>query len=376
MGLIATLLSTAASYRGAGIHIYSRQLLHHLAEQGRQIAFRAFVGDPAYQPPVGLPTYRSARAGANPMSRIIWEQTALPILARRQHIALWHGMAYALPLGSSVPGVVTVHDLSFLRYPQAFNTSNRFYLTRIVALSCRRARRVIAVSQATAAEVHELLGISHSKIDVVYNGVDDEFRQIPHSEVQARREQAGWPQRFILSVGTLEPRKNYPALIRAYARYRQTSSRPLPLLIGGGKGWRYDEIFALVNELQLEDSVRFLGYLPAEQLPWLYNAATLFVYPSLYEGFGLPVAEAMACGTPAITSTASSLPEIAGEAALTVAPDASDELAEAMRDVLSSEERMHTMQQAGLTQARRFQWQTTAAQTAAVYARAGGWGHG
>lgn len=310
------------------------------------------------------------------MTRILWEQMALPILAQRQQIDLWHGLAYALPLASPCPGVVTVHDLSFLRHPQAFNRSNRLYLSRIVALSCRRARRVIAVSEATAAEVHELLGVSRSKIDVVYNGVNDEFRQLPPSAVDAFREQAGWPERFILSVGTLEPRKNYPVLIRAYARYRQISPQPLPLVIGGGKGWRYEDIFALVHELEIDHVVHFLGYVPAAQLPWLYNAATLFVYPSLYEGFGLPVAEAMACGTPAITSTASSLPEVAGEAALTVAPGEIDELAYVMHDVLSSEERMHAMQQAGLAQAQRFQWQTTAAQTAAVYARVGEWGHG
>ncbi|MCO6451085.1 MAG: glycosyltransferase family 4 protein [Caldilineales bacterium] len=373
VGIIATLLSTAATYRGAGIHIYSRQLLQHLVERERRISFTAFVSDDAYPPPPGLSLVRSAHLTRSRLGRIIWEQTALPFLARSRQIDLWHGLAYALPLTSARPGVVTIHDLSFLRYPQAFNASNRLYLSRITALSSRRAQRVIAVSEATAGEVHELLGVPRNRIDVVYNGVDDDFSTRPAVEIETYREQAGWPQRFILSVGTLEPRKNYPSLLRAYALYRQMSSHPLPLLIGGGKGWRYEEVYKLQSELRLEESVRFLGYVAPEQLPWLYNAAQLFVYPSLYEGFGLPVAEAMACGTPVITSTESSLPEVAGDAALIVSPYEVEEMAVAMRDILSDDARRQSMITAGLEQSRQFHWSRTAAQTAEIYQRVGGW---
>jgi glycosyltransferase involved in cell wall biosynthesis len=170
-------------------------------------------------------------------------------------------------------------------------------------------------------------------------------------------------------VGTLEPRKNHLGLIEAYARYRRMTKTPLPLLIGGGKGWHFDEIFHRVQALGLEEAIRFLGFVPWEDLPWLYNAAALFVYPSRYEGFGLPVAEAMRCGTPVITSNVSSLPEVAGDAALTIAPDEHEALAQAMLRILHTEpERQAIMRRKGQKQAARFSWERTAQQTAALYA--------
>ncbi len=370
VGLIATLLSTAASYRGAGIHTYSQQLLHHLPQQAPSCDYLAFVNDPAYSPSPPLLLHRAPITSQRPARRILWEQTALPLAAYRQHLDLWHSLAYALPLATTLPSVVTVHDLTFLLFPRAFAPANRLYLSSITALSCRRARRVIAVSQATARDLERRLHIPADRIDVIYNGVDDALHPRPAAAVAAHRQQAGWPEHFILSIGTLEPRKNYPALLTAYALYRRLTPHPLPLIIGGGKGWRYETVFAHVAELDLQNHVSFLGFVPAEILPWLYCAADLFVYPSLYEGFGLPVAEAMACGVPAITSTASSLPEVAGSAALTLPPDDIEALARAMITILDDPDRQTAMRTAGFAQSRRFRWQQTAADTAAVYQRA------
>jgi len=276
----------------------------------------------------------------------------------------------AAPLLAHIPTVITVHDLSFLLYPEAFRPGNRLYLSQMTAQSCKRARRVIAVSQATANDLTQLLGIPRTKIDVVYNGVDSIYRPLPATEVEAYRRQAGWPERFLLMVGTLEPRKNHLMLLDAYARYRRSVQQPLPLLVGGGKGWGYAEIFERVRTLGLEAHVHFLGYIPLPTLPWLYNAATIFVYPSRYEGFGLPLAEAMACGAPAITSSASSLPEVAGDAALVVDPDDSAALAGALADVSNQPDRQEAMRTAGLEQIAQFSWAATADATAEVYARA------
>ncbi|RME82297.1 MAG: glycosyltransferase family 1 protein [Caldilineae bacterium] len=370
MGLLATLLSLRQSYRSAGIHTYCLHLLDNLPAQATHFRYLAFVRDPAYRPPAGVTIHRPLLPTHTPGPRILWEQCALPFQARRHRLDLIHGLAYATPLLAPIPAVVTVHDLSFIRFPASFPASNRLYLSRITALSCRRARRVIAVSEATALDLQRLLRIPAGKIDVVYNGVDTRYHPLPDEEVAAYRRRAGWPEAFILTLGTLEPRKNHVMLLQAYAQYRRMSDRPLPLLIGGGKGWYYDTIFAQVEALELTPFVHFLGFVPAETLPWLYNAATLFVYPSRYEGFGLPVAEAMACGLPVITSSVSSLPEVAGDAALLVDPDDPHTLAELMATVLDHPEEQMRLREAGLRRAQRFRWHTTAADTAAVYTRA------
>lgn len=368
IGLMATLLSTASTYRGAGIHQYSSKLLAHLPQQAPGFTYRAFVMDRAYAPPAGVSAQRPRWLPANPPARILWEQTRVALESRR--LDLLHGFAYALPLFSSIPAVVTVHDLTFILFPEAFPESKRRYLTAITARSCQRARVVIADSQATAHDLQHHLNVPADKIQVIYTGVDERYRPLPAAEVAAYRRQKDWPECFMLMVGTLEPRKNHLGLIEAYARYRRMARNPLPLLIGGGKGWHFGQIFQRVQALGLEESVRFLGFVPWEELPWLYNAAALFVYPSRYEGFGLPVAEAMRCGVPVITSNVSSLPEVAGDAALTVAPDDAEALAAAMLRLLEAEpERLQTMRAQGIARAARFTWAQTAAQTADVYTR-------
>lgn len=366
IGLMATLLSTAATYRGAGIHQYSTKLLSHLPEQTPDFEYRAFVMDRAYTPPAGVSVQRPAWLPANPVGRILWEQTRAAWESRR--LALLHGFAYALPLIAHIPTVVTVHDLTFILFPEAFPRSKQRYLSYITARSCRQARVVIADSQATARDLQHHLNVPAAKIRVIYTGVDDRYQPLPAEQVSAYRQRKGWPQRFMLMVGTLEPRKNHLTLIGAYARYRQSARRPLPLLIGGGKGWHFQHIFRQVQALGLEDDVHFLGFVPWKELPWLYNAATLFVYPSRYEGFGLPVAEAMRCGLPVITSNVSSLPEVAGDAALTVNPEDVDALAAAMLHLLEeAPEQLQIMRTRGIRQASRFSWERTAAQTADVY---------
>jgi glycosyltransferase involved in cell wall biosynthesis len=226
---------------------------------------------------------------------------------------------------------------------------------------------VIAVSESTKRDLVERYGLSPDRIDVVYNGVDASFQPVPADQVNAFRTREGLPERFILFVGTLEPRKNVVRLIEAYARLPE--GRPALVLVGS-KGWLYDDIFARVEALSLKEKVRFAGYVSADALPYWYNAAELLAYPSLYEGFGLPPLEAMACGTPVVTSTASSLPEVVGDAALLVDPTDVEALSVAIEKVLSDEDLRRQMQAAGLAQAQHFSWETAARGTLESYRRA------
>jgi glycosyltransferase involved in cell wall biosynthesis len=235
--------------------------------------------------------------------------------------------------------------------------------------SARRAARLLVISQSTKDDVVRFCDVSPDNVIVTYCGVDEQFAPRSRHEVEAFRATKGLPSRFILYLGTLEPRKNVPQIVRAYAALRSDDlSRHYKLVIAGAKGWGYDEVFAAVEQNDLKDDVMFAGYVPAEELPLWYNAAELFVYPSLFEGFGLPVLEALACGTPAITSNVSSLPEVAGDAALTITPTDTRALSEAMIRVLRDAALRAQLRERGLRQAAQFSWQRTAQQTAQVYA--------
>jgi glycosyltransferase involved in cell wall biosynthesis len=334
----------------------------------KEIDYTVFLGEKHYAGEPGLRLQLSRLPTSSPPVRILWEQTLLPWSARREGIDLLHNMAFVGPLASSCPFVVTVHDLSFLYFPHSFRSLRRSYLRVFARMSVRRARRVIAVSESTKNDLVQIYGISPAKVDVVYNGVDTSFQPLPADHVASLRRQRGLPDRFILFVGTLEPRKNIVRLVDAYAKLPK-GRRP-HLVIVGGKGWFYDEIFARVEALDLTGDVHFAGFVPAEELPLWYNAADLFVYPSIYEGFGLPPLEAMACGTAVITSTASSLPEVVGKAGQLVDPTDTDALTDAMAHVLGNRDVQSEMKAAGLAQAACFSWENAAQGTVDSYRRA------
>ncbi len=373
VGINGQLLSGSQTYRSAGVSGYIRQLLAHLPAAAPDLRLLAFTPDVDLDPAPALQQRRSARWDTRrPLRRILWEQAALPLLARQAMLDLLHGAVNVNPAIAPCPTVVTVHDLSFMRYPQAFPPMQRAYLHSQVRRSVRAARRVIAVSQATKQDVVELFGAPAERIDVVYNGVDAGFCPAPAAEVEAFRRRAGLPGRYILHLGTLEPRKNLVRLVQAFARVRaHDAGQPaVKLVLAGGKGWDYDAIFAEVARQGLQQEVIFPGYVPDEELAWWYRAAALFVYPSLLEGFGLPVLEAMACGAPVATSNLSSLPEVAGDAALLVDPTSVDALADALLRLLADAGLARELRSRGLAQAARFPWSRTAQETAAVYRRA------
>jgi glycosyltransferase involved in cell wall biosynthesis len=367
VGLNAHLLSLSSDYRSAGITWYIYNLLAHLPEIDPGIRYTAFLSEKRYERSPQLELDLSRLPTRRPAMRIVWEQLIQPLAARRAGLDLLHGMAFVGPLDSGCPSVVTIHDLSFLFYPQSFRSLNRLYLKLFARLSARRARRVIAVSESTKRDAVKQYGIAAEQVDVIHNGVDPAFHPMPADQVSAFRVDRGLPEQFILFVGTLEPRKNIAKLIQAYAQL--PGARP-PLIFVGGKGWFYDEIFALVERLNLGAKVHFAGYVPTDDLPWWYNAAQLFVYPSLYEGFGLPPLEAMACGTPVVTSTASSLPEVVGQAGLLVDPTDTEGLAAAMEMCLTDADLRARMKAMGLARAASFSWRETARRTVDSYRRA------
>jgi glycosyltransferase involved in cell wall biosynthesis len=304
-----------------------------------------------------------------PVVRIFWEQLLQPLLLRRANVDLLHALAFVAPLVAPCPFVVTVYDLSFMRYPEAFRPFNRWYLRYFTTHSVRRARTVIAISESTRQDVINFLGVPPERVQTIYCGAGEQFRPLPPAEVAAFKTAQKLPETFVLFLGTLEPRKNVEGLIRAYARWRERDPQAPPLVVAGGKGWYYRRIFQLVETLDLTSAVLFPGYVPQEALPLWYNAATLFVYPSYFEGFGLPVLEAMACGAPVITSTVSSLPEVAGahDAARLVDPNDIELLAETLAGVMSQPDLRVRMRENGLAQAAKFKWEKTAQETVAVY---------
>ncbi len=265
-----------------------------------------------------------------------------------------------------MPPVITIHDLSFIRFPHLFRPANRLYLSVLTRLSARRARRLIAVSAHAAAESARLLSVPAERIDVVYHGVDPAFHPLPQGQVAAFRRRRGLPERFLFFVGTLEPRKNLKRLVQAFARLHDDR---LGLVLAGGKGWLYTDLFALVENLGLQDRILFPGYVPGQDLPLWYNAALALVYPSLYEGFGLPVLEAQACGTPVLTSNTSSLPEAAGDAAVLVDPYDVAALTAGLEQLLADESLRRGLRLAGLAHAAQFTWSRTAQNTVRVYRR-------
>lgn len=327
---------------GADVHTFSdRPLGGPLAVMSRQHVFK-------------MPVYT------------LWEQLGLPMALARSKLSLFHAPGFVLPLLSFLPGVVTIHDLCYLLFPDCFPARRRRYFEWLVPPSLRKARLIIAVSRQTRDDLCKFMAVAEEKVRVVYNGVGAQFRPGDRRALSIR-DKYGLPPKMALFVGRLEPRKNLGRLIRALSVLRRTRAFEHKLVLAGQSDFGHERLLQLRSELNIEDDVLFTGFVPDSDLPALYNAADLFIYPSLYEGFGLPLLEAMACGTPTITSRTSSLREVAGEASLLVDPYDTFGMAKAMADVLSSRSLREKLSEAGLKQAAKFTWSRAASETMSVY---------
>jgi glycosyltransferase involved in cell wall biosynthesis len=364
IGVNALLLSNRASYRRTGVSRYVEGLASALPPaipEAELIAYAAGGVD------LGAGwVMRSAPPGMDrPQFRIAYERGILPLSARKDRLDIFHGTVNALPRGLSCPGIVTIHDLALLRWPDQVTSRRYEYLSRSIRDATRIATRVLAVSEATKRDIVEMLGVPEEQVTVTPLGVDARFRPPTLEALTAFRERMELTLPYILTVGTLEPRKNLVRLIRAFAAL--AAEIPHQLVIVGPEGWRTGELDALLVSLDLGDRLRFTGFVEDNELPCWYAASDLFVFPSLYEGFGLPILEAMACATPVVTSNVSSMPEVGGDAAVYVAPELEASIADGMRRVLGSRAEQRRLVEAGVARARQFSWARTAETTAAAY---------
>jgi glycosyltransferase involved in cell wall biosynthesis len=289
----------------------------------------------------------------------------------RLGLDLLHTTDFIPPAWGYRRSLITVHDLNFLYYPQFLTAHSHRYYNQQIEWAVRRADRVLADSYATRSDLVSLLGVPADKVTVVHLAADPAFHPLPEAEARQVAARHGLPPGYLLFVGTLEPRKNLPGLLEAYRQLLDGQVTAAPLVLVGGKGWLYDEIFQRVQELHLGQHVRFLHGVPDADLPALYNAASVLTTPSFYEGFGLPALEAMACGTPVVVADRASLPEIVGEAGLLVNPDDPHDIARALACALNDEPLRARLRALGLVQSAGFTWERAARETWEVYREVG-----
>lgn len=260
--------------------------------------------------------------------------------------------------------LITIHDMSHHYYPQHVFPGHEVDLQESLQIHAIRADLILCMSENTKRDVVNILQVPEEKVWVTYNGVSRVFCvNRDENLLSDLRNRYGLPNRFILFVGTIEPRKNLIKLIEAYHLLYLRDKIREPLVIVGGKGWKNEPLYELIRKLKIEDRIIFPGYVPDSDLPMLYNAATVFVYPSLYEGFGMPVVEAMACGVPVVTSNVSSLPEVAGDAAILVNPEDAEEIASGICNILTDDGIYKNLQERGFRQAGKFTWESCAKKT-------------
>jgi glycosyltransferase involved in cell wall biosynthesis len=362
--LIGVDASRAASALRTGTEAYSLYLIQALIESGCDHRFRLytpvpFSADPEYEAAQNLTLGRQVSSSYEerviPFPRL-WTQVRLAWEVRRHPPDVLFVPAHVMPLVSVVPSVVTVHDLGYLFYPEAHRPFDRWYLGWTTRRHAQGAACVIADSQATRADLIHLYQADPERIVVVYPGRDESLARVEATDViHAVRARYGIGSDYLLYLGTLQPRKNLVRLVEAFGRLQHLTAE-LRLVLAGKKGWLYDDLFARVKALGLEDHVLFTGYVADEDKAPLLSGARALVFPSLYEGFGLPVLEAMTCGTPVLTSNVSALPEVAGDAALLVDPLDVDSMAEGMSRLFTDEELRVTLVEKGYAQVRKFSW--------------------
>jgi len=283
-------------------------------------------------------------------------------------IDLLHSTAYTMPLVSHLKVVVTIHDLSCFTHPQHHTEANYQFVTRNVHQAARRASFIIADSENTKREIIRFLHVPEERVEVIYLAAGEAFNEkcSPESITQIKNKY-GIRKPYLFALGSVEPRKNVGSALIAFKALIEIRKIDYQFVIAGGKGWKNEAFYQLLKKLNIDDYLIFTGYVPEEDLPALYQGAEIFVYPSFYEGFGLPVLEAMASRVPVITSNTSSLPEVAGDAALLVNPIEIFELYEAMEALATKPQLREELKVKGKEQSKNFSWEKTAVETLEIY---------
>lgn len=306
--------------------------------------------------------------GKTPLARLWREHLLLPQACRRERIDLLHCPKSAIPFRSPCPVVVTLHDLIPIKHPETEKLAAQVYWRLQIPIAARRSNFIITDSEHARKEIMTDFLVPAERIRAVMLGFNPDMNREPDQST-SRKVSAKYnlPDDYILYVGTIQPRKNLGTLIEAFNLLKQDRDISHKLVIVGRKGWLYEQLFKRIHELGLDEEILFTGFVPDEELPSIYGRAGVFVYLSLFEGFGLPPLEAMACGVPVITSNTTSLPEVVGNAGITLPPTDVARVSEALRQIICDKELRTTMRQKGLKQARLFSWEATARETLEIY---------
>jgi len=365
----------AAVHRHPGLGRYAESLLRAMLPEHRDDLSLFAYGLPEDDLPEGLEGLpcRWERAGRKPWRLKVW----LGQLARRSQddllpgASLYHATEHLLLPLHHTPTVLTVHDLLFRAFPRYHKLQNYIYLNLAVPLFCHRANAIIAVSEHTKKDLVRYYGLDPDKVTVIYEAAAPHFCPPPQEQIDAVRVRLGLPERYLMTLCAIEPRKNHAGFLQAFERLA-VDDPDLHWLIGGRKGWLYEGFFSALEDSPVRDRVILPGYIEDQDLTAVYGGALAYVFPSFGEGFGLPPLEAMACGTPVLSSRATSLPEVGGEAALYFDPHDTDEMVAVARQVLADPDRRAHMRELGRAQVARFSWQRAAQETWALYERVRG----
>jgi glycosyltransferase involved in cell wall biosynthesis len=356
-----------------GIGTYIRGLLRQLARLDHDTEF-VVLCRPDDAPGLAAlgENFRAVPETAGPYS--LAEQLRIPRALRREGVTLFHAPHYVLPPLVTCRSVVTIHDCIHLMFPQYLQSRLALaYARASIGMAARRATRILTVSESSKRDILRFVDVPPDKIDVIYNAYDERFGAEPREEDVVRvRERYQLHDEFVLYAGNVKPHKNLERVIQALHQVRARGLDHLKLVLIGDEISRYTALRRAVHQHQLHKYVRFLGYMPEETLAVMYRLAAVFVFPSLYEGFGLPPLEAMASGTPVVTSNVSSLPEVAGDAAVLVDPYDPEAIADGIYRVLTDETLRRDLRHKGLQRASQFSWEDSARRVRAIYAQAGG----
>ena len=368
---------TAALKQSGGIGRYTRGLITTLAQLDTQHQYRLMITPDA--PPDDLAYFQDYANFAHkryPLPErwltIGWHRLYLPVPVEwfSGAVDLFHSPNFILPPTRRAKTLLTVHDLSYIRHPQGAVDKLRRWLEKVVPRSLARADHILADSESTKIDLHDIYAVPLENITVVGAGVEDRFQPVTDTGHLNRVVQRyKLPPKFILGLGTLEPRKNFTGLIQAFEQ--SPLNKSYHLVIGGGRGWLYNDIFMAAHQSASADRIHLIGFVADDDLPSLYTLADVFAYPSHYEGFGIPVIEAMACGTPVVCADNSCLPEVAGQSALQVPATDTAALADAFRRLVTDHSLRENAIRAGFAQAQKFNWPAAATRLLEVYRRFG-----
>lgn len=350
-----------------GVGHYTLELAHALARIAPEDRFEFVSPLPSLHRPDSPLNLHITHAKVSRLGRRFWWQVGLPRYIKRARFSVFHGTNYSVPLQKACPTVITIHDLSLLLWPHTHEQHLARRARWRLPLMARRADAIIVPSQSVKTEVREHLGIDNSKITVIPEAPRSSFWQVPIQETVAVRRRLNISDDFVLYVGTIEPRKNLLTLVRAFEAILRNNACETEIVLVGKEGWLTDDLHGLVKTAGISERVRFTGYLADDDLRALYSSCRVFVYPSLYEGFGLPLLEAMACGAPVITSDIPSIRETVGDAAFLVSPADVDDLARSIKRLLDNPAEREHRSSVGEHHASKFSWEKAAAATLNVY---------